>query len=420
MFYFLLFLAAYLPFQIALSPAAGIDLASIRVVIILLFLAWLAKGLKDKKLRILPDWQTACILAFLFLSGFSIFFAQNVFWGERKLLFLLSIFPIYFIAADILNTREKIKKLSRVLVVSGALAAAIGILQSAVQFLVGVGNLYHFWARYATVPFLGRTFSQAVLDYPSWLVNISGHTYFRAISVFPDPHMLALFLGLLFPMSVALFFTEKKTVWLVCAGVILLADVLTFSRGAYLGLVSGALIWIILFWSKFSSRYKVGFLAGLLFLAAIILVPSPASSRFFSSFNLQEGSNIGRLAMWRAAEEKILARPMTGVGLGNFPLAIDPLAAYREPIYAHNTYLDIAVEAGIFSALAWIGLLLVSLRAFLEKAEKDKFFLGAFFGLLIFSVHSIVETGIYSPVVLTLFLLAISFSGKSEKNEEIA
>lgn len=134
------------------------------------------------------------------------------------------------------------------------------------------------------------------------------------------------------------------------------------------------------------------------------------ASRFYSIFNLKEGSNQGRLEIWSQAVEVVKNNPLTGVGIGNYPLEIKPTASYREPIYAHNTYLDIAAETGIPSVLIWTALLFLAGIEFYKKSRKNIFFLAPAGSLVIFSVHSLVETAIYSPVVLTLLLLLISFS----------
>ena len=404
------FLALYLPFQLALNPAAGIDLASVRVFILLIFFFWLADSLKNKKFIIQKNWTTAFVGIFLFLNLFSIFFARNPDWSLRKLLYLFSIFPIYFVASTIINNQEKAKKLLSALVLSGALASLIGILQFLSQFIFGLDNLLNFWKNHFAVPFLGRTFSQSVFEYSSWLVNISGQTYFRAISVFPDPHMFSMYLGLLWPISLFLYIKHPRKIWLFSTILIFLADILTFSRGGYLGLFFGAIILFFVFWKKISPKFKLGGLVVASLFIIFFTIPNPITTRFFSSFDPNEGSNAGRLAMWRAAEKEISEKPIFGTGLGNFPLAVNPRAAYRQPIYAHNTYLDIAVETGLPSALAFLGILLSAIFYFIKKSKNDIAYSGLAIGLVIFSVHSLVETGIYSPVVLTLLLFLVSLA----------
>ena len=410
LFKLLLVLSFYLPFQLALNPLPGVDLASLRVFILILFFMWLAQGLKNKEIKIKNNLQTGFILIFLFLSGISLFWAQNTNWSMRKLAFLLSIFPIYFVANDLVQSERKKIKLAQILVFSGSLVASLGIFQFLLQFILGVSKTFNLWANYVIMPFLGNTFGKVVIANPSWLVKISSLTYFRAIAIFPDPHMLALFLGMLFPLAVALALKERKKRWTIASCVIFLADLLTFSRGGYLGLLAGFIFLLFIFRKVIVSRYKMALFLTSVAIFLILIIPNPLASRFFSSFNLKEGSNEGRIAMWEKAVETIKNHPLLGVGIGNFPLEVNPLVNYRVPIYAHNTYLDIASESGILASFAWIGILFSALGAFLKRAKKNVLYLGAALSLIIFATHSLVETGIYSPVVLTLLLLILSLN----------
>jgi putative inorganic carbon (HCO3(-)) transporter len=331
---------------------------------------------------------------------------------------LFSIFPLYFVASSAIDSPEKMKKIIKALVLSAATVSTLGIVQFFSQFIFGIDKLQNFWAKLTPV-FLGNAFSQAVAQYPSWLVNISGATYFRALGTFPDPHMFSFFLGLVLPLAVCLFFSENKPSWLFATGLIFLANILTFSRGGYLALVAGLLALFFIFWKRIGKKYKLAALLGSLALILALIVSNPVSERFFSSFNLQEGSNLGRIEIWKKTLKNISERPLTGTGIGNFPLAVDPLAEYRDPIYAHNTYLDIAVEAGILASLVWIGILFSSIRRFLQNSKGDILHLGAALSLIVFAAHSFVETGLYSPVVLTLLILILTFSN-IQKIEKIS
>src|SRR5665647_2004140 len=171
----LFFIALYLPFQIALNPSEGFDVASIRVIIIVLFLIWLADGLKKKKIIFQKNIQTLLVVSFLFLSIFSLFFSTNTDWSARKILFFFYIFPLYFIVVNVFVNKEKIIKIIKYLVLGGSLAALLGIVQFFAQFIFGLKSVYGFWADYLAVPFLGQTFSQAVLQNLS-LIHISEPT----------------------------------------------------------------------------------------------------------------------------------------------------------------------------------------------------------------------------------------------------
>ncbi|MFZ2882325.1 MAG: O-antigen ligase family protein, partial [Candidatus Moraniibacteriota bacterium] len=349
---------------------------------------------------------------------FSVVVAKNTDWSLRKLLFLFSVFPLYFVFSALINEAGKMQKVITPLVFSGFIVSIMAISQFVSQFIFGLNNVYKFWAEYISPLFLGRNVTEAVLKNPSWLVNVSGNTYLRATAMFPDPHMLAFFLGMLIPFSVGLYLKSKKSIYLVVFSTMLLADLLTFSRGGYLGLFFGAIIVFLMFWKKLKKQYRLS--VGVVFLlgSLILLIPSPISGRFFSSFDFKEGSNQGRLETWKEAGEIILKNPIIGVGIGNYSLEIKATADYREPIYAHSLYLDIAAETGLIGLFSWLGIILLLLINFIKKAQKEILFFCAIVSVVIFSSHALVETPLYSPIVLPLFLIIIAFNSVNLGDEK--
>ncbi len=410
LFKLLLIFCFYLPFQIALNPSAGIDLASGRVFIILLFFLWLADGLKNRRIFLRGGKADFFILTFLFLNLFSLFFARNIDWSIRKLLFLFSIFPLYFVVSDLVDTKEKMEKIIKALVWGGFFAALVGIFQFAAQFIFGLDAAYNFWAERVSPIFLGANVTEAVLQNPSWLVDISGQTYLRAIGVFPDPHMFSFFLGMLLPFALGLFFKTKNKFYLVIFFAMLLADLLSFSRGGYLGLALGILVAGIFLGNKLKSKYKLALIFAVVLASISLAIPGPISQRFFSSFNFKEGSNQGRIEIWKQAGGVILAHPFFGVGIGNYPLEIKAAADYREPIYAHSNSLDIAAETGLINLAVWLGLTGFLIFTFFGKFKRDILFFCAGISVIIFSAHSLVETSLYSPIVLPVFLVVAGFT----------
>ncbi|MGW8185444.1 MAG: O-antigen ligase family protein [Candidatus Moraniibacteriota bacterium] len=417
------FLFFYLPFQIALNPVGGVDLASVRVIIPLLFLAWLVDSLKNKKIIIPVNLTFLLLVSFLFLTAFSLFFAQNQAWGLRKLIFLFSIFPLFFVIHDIFPSNP-LKKLAllKFTALGAFLAALVGIIQFLLQLILPLNKLYSFWA-IIIVPFLGNSFSQAVLANPSWLVNVGGHTLLRATAFFPDPHMLSFYLNITGLISLGIYFHQKKLVYnknyyLLFSLLIFLASFLTFSRGGYLGLISGLLFFgFFTFKSKFvyflSDSKRLSLLILSLFTLFLILaIPNPITDRFISSFDLSEGSNTGRIQTWKQSLGIIQDNPLLGVGLGNYSLSIKPSANYREPIYSHNTFLDIAAETGILNAVIWLLLFLSAIINFTKRFIRNTDFiqLGLAAALVTFLIHSLFETAIFSIHILPLIVLILSLN----------
>ncbi|EKE15631.1 MAG: O-antigen polymerase family protein [uncultured bacterium] len=404
----------YLPFQIALNPFSSVDLASVRVLVLSLFFLWIFIGFYRKKLIIPFDRSALFVFSFLFFSAFSLLLATNPAWGMRKLAFLFSIFPLYFIFSILKNDLKWVIKISRGLVWGSSAAALVGILQFVSQFVFGLERMLIFWGKHITPIFLGNTFSQAVLENPSWLVNLSGKTIFRAISVFPDPHMFSFYMGMTAPIALAIFYHYdfQKKFYLFSFLLIILADFLTFSRGGYLALIFTVLLFSFIGIKNISKNQRhLFFIFLFLLLFFFVFLIAPVRNRFLASFSLQEGSNSGRIEMWSQALKSLQRRPL-GVGLGNFPLEVKPTASYRDPIYAHNLYLDIAAETGLLGLLSWLALIVSVGYSFFHKAKQNLIYFGFLASLCVFSIHSLVETPLFSVHILSLFLIIISLANE--------
>ena len=392
MFYkFFLIFCFLLPFQFALNPFPGVDLAVVRIIIPLFFTVGLFLISKSKSFSFLKNKESYCLLAFLFLAVASLGFSDNLSWSIRKLSFLLSIFPIYFVVAYFLKKQESWRKIFVMLVAGAALLAFFAIIQFFLQFIFGIDSVYAFLAENIAPFFLGNSFSQAVLTYPSWLVNSEGATYMRAVANFPDPHMLSYYFGLLIPWSLALWSTSQnyKKIFLIFSFLLIIADIMTFTRGSYVAIIASSLIIMPIVSKETVKKLIFGII---IFIFLLITMPhGPVTGRFVSSFDLQEGSNQGRILNWEQATKIIVSHPL-GVGIGMYSLAIKPEASYREPIYAHNLYLDIAAELGIPALLIFVYFLFLIFKGFWQLAKKNPFFVAGIASLSIFAVHSLVES----------------------------
>jgi O-antigen ligase len=224
--------------------------------------------------------------------------------------------------------------------------------------------------------------------------------------------MFAYYMGMAVPIGL-LFVARAETdfrrwLFLLCVGVVVFADLLSFSRGGYLGLISGAVYLGTAFFFGYDARKKL-FAAIILLASALALFfpGSPFGSRISSMLSLDEGSNQGRIATWKEAVEKIAEKPILGYGSGNYPLAVKPDASQREPIYAHNLPLDIATEVGIFGAALF---LFASVSALLSLTGTNPMIAAS---LIVFFGHSLVETPLYSVHVFPIFLLLLAFGSVS-------
>ncbi|OGZ33573.1 MAG: hypothetical protein A2Y98_01400 [Candidatus Portnoybacteria bacterium RBG_19FT_COMBO_36_7] len=414
-----LLIILYIPFGIALNVSADIDLASVRIIIPAFFLIWLAAAAFLKKKLLISSFQGFGLIAIATISAASLAFASELGWGIRKLAVFLSIFPLYFFIAGLACKKIYYQKIINTLILGAFISSVIGLTQFFSQFFVGFPALIRLYSGTIGPIFWGGSFSGLVVQNPSWFVSVGGGTLMRAFGLFPDPHMMAFFLGLVLPLAIVKVIYAKKTgYFLVACTVIMLAVLLlTFSRGGYLGLFFSITVILFYSWTFLDRKKKSVILTGsVLSLLILLIFAVPIVSRFISSFLLSEGSSLGRLQIWKQSILVFLDNPVFGKGLGNYSRAVDPLAVYRNPITSHNLYLDIAAETGIFGLAAWLFLLSGSFCQLAVSLKKDraapdsKTFLkiGLAGSLAYFAVHSFFETSIFNPAILACLMIVLA------------
>ncbi len=417
LFWLLLLLVAYLPFQVALNLAPDIDLMSGRVLILGLFFIWLISEFYQNKIRardFFADKTSLALAIFFLLATMSIFVADNQIWGLRKLLVFVSVWPLFWLTRFLAGKEKEQRILIYVIIGGAALVAGVALAQFGAQFVFGREAVMSFWAGKVTPLFSGASFGALVALNPSWLAAISGQTLMRAIGLFPDPHMLSFYLGLVFPFSLSFFIFNKRYRFLlfIVNCLLLVALLLTFSRGGYLGLLAALAVFFGLGWQRFGRQAK-RFLGICVLLAAavLLLVGWPVIARLGASFNLAEGSNLGRLAIWQDSWALIKANPIIGKGLGNYSIAIDFNDQYRSAATSHNLYLDLWAEIGFLGLSSWLLVLIVAAQAAWQKIKSaPAMAIGALAALAYFGAHSFFETAIFNPTVLAFLMVVLGLA----------
>ena len=413
----------FLPFQWALSLSEGVDLAIIRLVTLAGFLFWLALSLAKKELKLPQGWAIVVFFFFLFFTTLSLFWSENWHFSARKIVFILSFAPLFLMLCSWLETSiEDYGVLLKAYVGGAFLMGILGVSIFFAQFLFGVETVFSFLVRDMLPFFLGEAFAASVAAYPSLLVNISGMTLLRASGVFPDPHMFSYYIGMATPLAFAFWLREKPKArwWLGIALLLLLADLLSFSRGGYVGLMGAVLVFLFGERDYFLSRMRSTIILVVLSISMLLLATqTPFGARFTSIFSPSDGSNQERFRLWEEAAGHMSDRPLLGVGIGNYPLLVKPGISYREPLYAHNLYLDIAVETGLVGLGFFLGLVLVAIVRLVRtyRLTADPLALALLSSLTLFLTHSLFETPLFSvhvfPVLLLLLALGVSYKGRS-------
>jgi O-antigen ligase len=168
--------------------------------------------------------------------------------------------------------------------------------------------------------------------------------------------------------------------------------IFTFSRGAWLGFILTLLLMLNLSTNNIAN--KLVFLIPI-FIGIFILVPE-LRNRIMFTFTPQGDAD--RIRVWRLSIIMIKENPILGQGIGLFMNNFTLKELHLSAQYAHNCYLQVWAETGIFSLLSFIGflgmLIINGIRVFLMN--QNFLVLGLVCGLFGFLVHSFFDTQFYS------------------------
>jgi len=173
--------------------------------------------------------------------------------------------------------------------------------------------------------------------------------------------------------------------WVLVAGLyaVLMSIVVSFSRGAYLSVLLGLLVFfgLGLLLKVVPIKKMLLFFAGTILL--IVLTALPVQKEFgttmgFSGTTSQVRSTSGRVELGKAAFQIIRKEPISGVGNDRFSMRANPYLAQNEDATftgrATNSYLQLLVEKGIIGFIPWtvfVGLLLLTLFRLIKKRESN-------------------------------------------------
>lgn len=202
----------------------------------------------------------------------------------------------------------------------------------------------------------------AVLNYLNGENLLEGYRT-RWVGTFFDPNRLAMALVASSVLLLAMRGRVKNALlrWLIlgAVGLQVWAVVVTYSRGAALGLGVGLLAWLL---TGTGNKARSLAMVGAVFIGLLALAPQQFWNRTSTIADYQEdASAMGRIYAWRTAGNILERRPLTGVGASSFTSAwatFAPGDAGAHAYVAHNLFLEVAAELGIPALVGFLALLL--------------------------------------------------------------
>jgi O-antigen ligase len=212
------------------------------------------------------------------------------------------------------------------------------------------------------------------------------------------------------------------------------------TRGAFIGIFSGIMFFI--FYILLNKKYfRKNILAYSLitFSIAIAIITNIISSNNNKtadvikrastiSLSTNDGSVNQRLRYYKQGVEHFISNPIIGLGIGNWKLKSieydkNNIRGYTIPYHAHNDFVQIAAEQGIFGLISYLMVFI----SFIFTIIKNKLFLKNSFYIFItacfavFVIDSILNFPISRPINQVQFILILSLISLKQielKNEK--
>ena len=366
--------------QVILYPG---DISAL-VTIILWLLARLVASITGQQraaLRLGPYSLTLPLIGLATLAALS---ATQAILPILSLEIAAQLFLVGALVIAVINLRPPMWAIIVPLALLLAIEGTVSILQAQTQSTL-LGHLLLNWHQEATALQSGAS----IVQLPS------GARWLRAYGTFPHPNILGGFLCLALPVVTGAYLRlpwRSVWAWLLLASLALglLALLLSFSRAAWLGILSGALWAGLLFWMRRRAAQRAveparlkgtrtgGFggaafrrglnrqrwiqpallsLLGIGLIIGLVATLSPViqSRLLLSNSALEQRSIDERIVLLEASAVFFTQHPWLGVGAGNMPLVeltYSPTRNIAAP--AHNVPIAIAVETGLFGLLLWL------------------------------------------------------------------
>jgi O-antigen ligase len=351
----------------------GFTIGASELLVIALVAAWLMRMMATRRVRVVRPRMAGALFCYLGALAISLLPARNLAPALKELAkWVEFLFVMLFVASDCGPVERQ--RLVAVLLLAGTLEGMLGIY----QFLRRVG--------------------------PPGFVLFG--RYMRAYGTFQQPNPFGGYMGLLLPLAYTTVlgrFRDAKRSWvsgalwpaalwclaLVASAVMLAALVMSWSRGALVGLAAG-----VVFVGLALGRKAGPALAGVVLLGALLgpslvqALPPGLVARLTDAAQYvgrrdltaveitdENFAVVERAAHWYAAWRMFEQSPWLGVGTGQYATAYPTVALprWQDPLgHAHNYFLNVLAEGGLLGLAAYLAFVASAVGAAWRVVARER------------------------------------------------
>ena len=248
----------------------------------------------------------------------------------------------------------------------------------------------------------------------------------RIAGLLEGPNQLSAYCAIAAALLGAWAVARPTPITALALGLVTCTDLLTFSRAGIAALAivfalvvlwAGRRAWMALRPALFGA---VAGAAGCAWWA--IYAHTPGILRISLAPSAYAGGVGNRGELWRAAWRMFLARPLLGVGAGNFELDLPEFGVYGVRTHANSWYLQSLAEGGIVLFGATLALIGASVGAFLRRPfvaslrAQPPWVLAAVAASVALALHQIVNDFVFYPKVGAPWFLLLGIAAAARRS----
>lgn len=239
---------------------------------------------------------------------------------------------------------------------------------------------------------------------------------------FAEANFFAAFMAAMLPLIGIMFLRSKvvgKLYYAVCGAFTANAMILCRSRGAFLGLIAGAVAALFFIPRNYRKHLIVLLLAGIV---GIVYLSDDSFIQRIMSISTDQSemdeSSASRIRLWKAGVQMVTSHPL-GIGPGNWYQTIGRYIPEYEGKDSHSTYVKCLAELGLIGMAVFMLLILQAYQNLRqvyiqrhklppsEEEEFTHFYFAIIVSIVIFLTCALTITMVYTEILWVLLLLPV-------------
>ena len=232
----------------------------------------------------------------------------------------------------------------------------------------------------------------------------------RIAGALEGPNQLAGYLDVAIPVLAARALVHRDRVLVLVIALAAITDLLTISRSGIIGAALGVVV-VLLVLRPFRGHALrfAAVVAVVVVLGAGIAVRAGVPTGYFSlDQSPQAGDHLAnRWQLWHAAVALWRTSPLTGVGAGNYELALPQAGLNGVRTHANSLYLQSLAEGGLVGIAATLALFVVTIVTLARSGVRRPLVVGALGATVALASHQIFDDLFFFPKVASAYWLVV-------------